>query len=236
MNDHYTGKVTIYHLIGGAQQAKGLTVVIDVFRAFSLECYLYDAGVREIRPVGTIEEAWDWRRRDPACVLAGERRGKICEGFDMGNAPSAVDPAKLAGRRVIHTTSAGTQGIVNASGADELLTGALVNAKAIARYITKTNPAEVSLVCMGRLGLNEAAEDELCAAYIASLLKGEPMPDIAARVADLRWHGWEHFFDPDNQSVFPEPDFWLCTKYDRFDFVLRVERDEYGYISRKIGV
>ena len=59
---------------------------------------------------------------------------------------------------------------------------------------------------------------------------------IAARVADLRWHGGEHFFDPDNHSVFPEPDFWLCTKYDRFDFVLRVERDEYGFISRKIGV
>ena len=236
MNERYNGRVTTYHLIDGARQARSLTVIIDVFRAFSLECFLYAAGVREIRPVGSIDEAFAWRERDPDCVLAGERKGKMCEGFDMGNAPSAVDPEKLAGRRVIHTTSAGTQGIVNAAGAGELLTGALVNACAIARYITQTGPDEVSLVCMGHLGVEEAAEDELCAAYITSLLAGEPMPDIAERVTDLRWHGGEHFFDPDNQSVFPEADFWLCTQYDHFDFVLRVERDEYGYITRKIEV
>ncbi len=31
--------VNILHLIEDAKQAKGLTVIIDVFRAFSLECY-----------------------------------------------------------------------------------------------------------------------------------------------------------------------------------------------------
>ena len=49
-------KIKILHLIDGAKQAEGLTVIIDVFRAFSLECYLYNMGVKEIRPVGTIEE------------------------------------------------------------------------------------------------------------------------------------------------------------------------------------
>lgn len=33
-----------YGLIDGAKQAEGLTVIIDVFRAFSLECYLYIAN------------------------------------------------------------------------------------------------------------------------------------------------------------------------------------------------
>ena len=33
-------KIKILHLIDGAKQAEGLTVIIDVFRAFSLECYL----------------------------------------------------------------------------------------------------------------------------------------------------------------------------------------------------
>ena len=32
--------IKILHLLEGADQAKGLAVVIDVFRAFSLECYL----------------------------------------------------------------------------------------------------------------------------------------------------------------------------------------------------
>ena len=50
---------------------------------------------------------------------------------------------------LIHTTSAGTQGIVNASGATEILTGSLVNAAAIARYIKASDAEEVSLVAMG---------------------------------------------------------------------------------------
>ena len=37
-------KIKILHLIDGAKQAEGLTVIIDVFRAFSLECYLYIAN------------------------------------------------------------------------------------------------------------------------------------------------------------------------------------------------
>ena len=34
--------INILHLIEGAKPAKGLTVIIDVFRAFSLECYGQD--------------------------------------------------------------------------------------------------------------------------------------------------------------------------------------------------
>lgn len=51
-------EVNTYHLIEGAKKAEGLTVIIDVFRAFSLECYLFDMGVNCIRPVGTVEEAF----------------------------------------------------------------------------------------------------------------------------------------------------------------------------------
>ena len=40
-------KTEIFHLIEGAERAEGLTVVIDVFRAFSMECYLYAAGAEE---------------------------------------------------------------------------------------------------------------------------------------------------------------------------------------------
>ena len=35
---------------------------------------------------------------------------------------------------IVHTTSAGTQGIANAKNAKEILTGSLVNAKAVAKY------------------------------------------------------------------------------------------------------
>ena len=34
-------EIRILELIEGAKKAEGVTVIIDVFRAFSLECYLY---------------------------------------------------------------------------------------------------------------------------------------------------------------------------------------------------
>lgn len=228
--------INIYHLIEGARQAKGLTVIIDVFRAFSLECYLYSMGVKEIRPVGTVEETFSFRDKLPGCILIGERQGKKCEGFDYGNSPSSIVPEDVAGKIIIHTTSAGTQGIVNVRDAEEIITGSLTNASAIAAYIERKNPDEVSLVCMGNGGIRKANEDELCARYIYSLLTKNPMKDMDERIANLKNNGGEHFFHKDKQEVFPEADFWMCVKRDIFPYVLRVEKDEMGFISKRIDV
>ena len=232
----FNGKVNILRLIEGAKAARGLTVIIDVFRAFSLECYLYDMGAKEIRPVGSIEEAFALRDKVPNSVLIGERGGKKCEGFDFGNSPSTVSAEILKGKTAIHTTSAGTQGIVNAVGAEEIITGSLVNAKAIAEYIKAKEPQEVSIVAMGTGGTRSNAEDELCAEYIKSLLEDAPLPDMAQRVADLRRHGGEHFFDPERQDIFPEADFHLCVQADRFPFVIRVEQDELGFVTKRYEI
>ncbi len=227
-------KINTYHLIEGAKKATGLTVIIDVFRAFSLECYLYNMGVSLIRPVGTIEEAFAFKKANPNYVLIGERKGRKCEGFDFGNSPSETAKHDLRGKTVIHTTSAGTQGIINAKEADEIITGSLVNAKAVARYIMENQPKEVSLVCMGNGGIAPAKEDELCAEYIRSILEGAELPDMDERVKRLRYEGGAHFFDRQNQDVFPEPDFWMCIEYNKFNFVLRVEKDEKGFLSRPV--
>ncbi|MBQ0000938.1 MAG: 2-phosphosulfolactate phosphatase [Clostridiales bacterium] len=229
-------EVNIYHLIEGAKQADGLAVIIDVFRAFSLECYLYDMGAAAIRPVGSVEEAFRLRNSIENSILVGERGGEKCDGFEFGNSPSSIKPQDVAGKTVIHTTSAGTQGIVNAVHADKILTGSLVNAKAIAAYIKKMQPQKVSLVCMGNGGVTPAAEDELCAEYIKYLLEGGPDFDIESKVQGLKTHGGEQFFRKSSQHIFPEEDFYMCTKYDRFSFVIEVEKDEDGFFTRKIPV
>lgn len=226
--------VQILRLIEGAKKATGLTVIIDVFRAISLECYLYDMGAKEIRPTGSIEEAVKMSTVFPGSVLAGERAGKKCEGFDLGNSPCQATPQMVRDKVVIHTTSAGTQGIINAVHADEIITACLANARAVAEYILEKKPETVSLVCMGYMGVRSAAEDELCAEYIKSIVEGREWNDIEERIAHLRYHGGEHFFNPDNQEVFPEEDFWLCTKCNIFPFVIRIEQDEKGLISRKV--
>ena len=232
----FNGKVNIYHLLEGAKQARGTAVIIDVLRAFSLECYLYSMGAGSIRPVGSIEEAFSMRDRFPGSLLAGERKGRKCDGFDYGNSPCSVDPESVRGKLVIHTTSAGTQGIVNAVHATEILAGSLVNAKATAEYLIRQQPEEVSLVCMGNGGVAPAVEDELCAEYLQSLLTGSEPPDMERRIRELPYTGAGHFFVPETQDVFPEQDFWLCTEYDKFDFALKVVQDEYGFLTLKIEI
>ena len=226
-------KINILHLIEGAKQAQGLTVIIDVFRAFSLECYLYDMGVKEIRPIGSVEDAFALNENLSGSVLIGERHGKKCDGFDFGNSPSTVLRSAVEGKTILHTTSAGTQGIVNATGASEIITGSLVNAKAVAAYIKKKNPETVSLVCMGNAGVRPAAEDELCAEYIKSLVEGAELPAFEKRVADLQKHGGEHFFDENRQEIYPKEDFFMCIKYDKFPFIIHVEKDETGFITKQ---
>lgn len=228
--------VHILHLIEGAKQAEGLTVIIDVFRAFSLECYLYDMGVKQIRPVGAVEEAFSLRNDMQDSILIGERHGKKCDGFDYGNSPSSIRKQDVAGKTIIHTTSAGTQGIINATHASEIITGSLVNAKAAAQYIISRQPQMVSLVCMGNEGVRLAPEDELCAEYIKSILEGRELSDLEQRVSRLKNNGGEHFFDKSCQSIFPEADFYMCTKYNKFPFVITIEKDEIGFVANRKNV
>lgn len=215
--------VQILQLLDGARRARGLTVIIDVFRAFSVECYAAAAGAQRILAVGDIDAAYALKRQHPDYLLIGERGGSMCEGFDCGNSPSQLSRLTLSGRGVIHTTSAGTQGVANALHADEIITGSLVNARAIAGYIRARQPETVSLVCMGLSGKEPTDEDTLCAEYIAALLRDE-QPDIARRIEALKSTSGAKFFDPARQTAFPTPDFAMCTQLDKFPFVLRAEK------------
>ncbi len=179
--------IQILEMIEGARQAKGLTVIIDVFRAFSLECYLMAKHPAQLCPVGAKETAMHGKRTHPEAVLIGERHGVILPGFQYGNSPSQTADADLEGKTLIHTTSAGTQGIVNAAGAEEIITGSLVNAAAIARYIQKVQPDQVSLVAMGLEGKASAPEDVLCARYIKSLVEGTSL-DMEAELKTTPSH------------------------------------------------
>ena len=77
--------IEILHLIEGAKKAEGLTVIIDVFRAFSTACYAVRNGAKEIIPVGDLKIAYQLKEENPNSVLIGERGGKIQPGFDFGN-------------------------------------------------------------------------------------------------------------------------------------------------------
>jgi len=229
-------EIKILQLLNGAKEARGLTVIIDVFRAFSTACYAFACGANKIIPIGEIERAYQLKESNPDYVLIGERNEQKPPGFDFGNSPSQLLAGNLIGKTIVHTTSSGTQGIANAKNADEIITGSFVNAGAIVNYIRQKQPKTVSLVCMGYACEYPTDEDTLCAEWIKSELKEAP-PNLPQRggiktksftemVEIIRHGSGARFFDPEKQSWSPQADFELCLDLNRFNFVLKVEKDK----------
>jgi 2-phosphosulfolactate phosphatase len=216
--------INILQLIDGARDARGLTVIIDVFRAFSTACYAFDSGASKIFPIGEIELAYQLKEKNPEYILVGERNEQKLPGFDFGNSPSQLLAANLKGKTIIHTTSSGTQGIANAKNADEIITGSFVNAVAIVKYIQQIQPKTVSLVCMGYACKYPTDEDTFCAEWIKNELEGKPN-DFTKMVEIIRNGSGARFFDPEKQSWSPQSDFELCLDLGHFDFILKVENE-----------
>ena len=77
-------KVEILEFVEGARKAKGVTVIIDVFRAFSVACYAFDAGACRIIATSEVSDAFQLKKKYKNSVLVGERDEKKIEGFDFG--------------------------------------------------------------------------------------------------------------------------------------------------------
>lgn len=224
--------VEILHLIEGAKQARGLAVIIDVFRAFSTACYAVRNGAVGVIPVGDVDLAYRLKEENPDFVLMGERKGKMLPGFDYGNSPTDIETVDFTGRTVIQTTSAGTQGFANARNADELITGSFVNAEAIVSHIQKRAPRKVSLVCMGTWAVKPNDEDSLCAQYIADRLNGRKIDPNTIRTRLEKSKTARIFFDPAVKWA-PEKDFELCLNIGLCDFILKAETRRNGMLVLK---
>ncbi|HEU4485487.1 MAG TPA: 2-phosphosulfolactate phosphatase [Povalibacter sp.] len=220
-------QVEIADFVAGASEARGLAVIIDVFRAFSVAAYAFAAGATRVFPVAAVETARALKAADPHALLIGERHARALPGFDCGNSPAQLLELDLKGRTLIHTTHAGTQGLTHAHRADEVITGALVNAAAIVRYIQARQPSHVTLVRMGHEARERCEEDDLCAEILRQRLLGQTPAVDTVRERLRTAAGAAKFFDPACHWA-PERDFELCTAVDVFDFVLRLEPDPRG--------
>ena len=223
-------KIEIVEFVEGARNAKGIAVIIDVFRAFTVACYAIDAGAIKIIATSEISNAFLLKKQYKNSVLVGERDEKKIDGFDFGNSPTEIIKEDLSGKTVIHTTTAGTRGLISAMNADLVITGSLVNAGAVVRYIKTIDPENVSLVAMGYRAVHSAEEDLLCAKIIAEGLKNENYL-YEARIANLQNSSGKRFFIPANIDFSPPSDFFLCTMINKFNFVLKATRRFDGNID-----
>src|SRR6202522_1906170 len=90
--------------------------VIDVIRATSTIVTAVPRGAG-VLAVASLDEAFALKAKFPSVLLAGERGGQALPGFDLGNSPEDFTTERVQGRRVILTTTNGTQALAACHGA-----------------------------------------------------------------------------------------------------------------------
>jgi 2-phosphosulfolactate phosphatase len=219
-----------------AIEARGVVVVIDVIRAFSVAAYACAGGAKSHWLVRTVEEARALREREPEALLVGEVGGRLIEGFDFNNSPSRMAAADVKGRLLIQRTGAGTRGAVAVENATHLLICSLTNARATATYARKLAMASEGIVSLFPTAhIEEIAppnEDTICADYLEALLLGrdDAATVLANGIAYLHTINRFAGFEPDNGD-FPVEDIPAVLATNRFDFAMVGTRQQWRDIS-----
>lgn len=151
--------------VGPGDVAGRVVAVVDVLRASSSIATALANGARAVVPgespeaIVTRSKAFDRRE----VRLAGERRMRMIEGFDLGNSPFEFTREAVEGRTVLMTTTNGTGTITAAQGARQVLVGAYVNFSPVAAVMRAAarRGADLAFICAGHEG-QFSLEDAAC--------------------------------------------------------------------------
>ncbi len=210
-------KIKIIRSIEKIHEATGLAVIIDVFRAFSVEAYIFANGADKIIPVLSLEEAYTLKQKNPEYVLLGERGGIKPEGFDFGNSPTEILNVDFSGKTIVHTTTNGTKGLLGAVNATFVLVGSFVMASSIVTFIKQNNISDISLVSTSP-DIEKDNEDVMFAYYIRDILNESSVNESEIKKHMRETSAYSFLL---NEAGIPETDFDLCLDFNKFNFVIK---------------
>jgi 2-phosphosulfolactate phosphatase len=218
--------VVINRLIGvdGARRARGVVVVIDVLRSFTVSAYALAGGARECLLVPTTAEARALHEKIGGSLICAEEEALPVPGIPISNSPTQIKAADVKDRVLIQRSSAGTTVISAAETAHELFAASLVVARATARACLSKQPPEVTLIASA-----DHPEDHACASYIEGLLQGREL-DVVALLQPLRESARFARAMSGTWPGFPRNDLDLALVPDRFDFAMPAQRHD-GYLQ-----
>ena len=232
-------KIVCDRLYNGALAARGVAVIIDVFRAFTCAPLLFSMGVEKLFLIATPEQAFALKEKDRDLILVGEVSGIPIKGFDFGNSPSEIlrkGPEFFEGRTVLQRTSSGVQGALLAlDAADEVLLGSYALAGSTVKYLLSKKPEIVSLVAMGWELKEIAPEDEWCVRYLSHLL-GNGSYDHNEALREIVFHKTTQRFLRTEETYFPPEDPLICLQRDVYDFALRAVKQADRVEVHKISI
>jgi len=212
--------VEIVHATGvdGARFARGVVVVIDVLRSFTVSAYALAGGARECLLVTTVDEARRLAERIPGAVVCAEEGALPVPGIAISNSPTQIRATDLKGRTLVQRSSAGTQVMAAVRDCDAMFAGSLVVAGATAQACLLRHPSTVTLVASA-----DFPEDHACARYLDALLGGRRV-DLEPMLMPLRESARYRKVQAGDWPGFPPSDIELALQVDTFDFAMPVNR------------
>ena len=217
--------VEIVHATGieGARNARGIAVVIDVLRSFTVTAYALAGGAQEGRLVTTTDEARALAAAIPGSLLSAEENALPLPGIAISNSPTQIQAADASGRILVQRSTAGTPVAAAVPFQVGIFAACLVVARATVRACMSRRPEVLTLVASA-----DHPEDHACAQYMENLALGrdtdvhqllQPLraSERYARVMGGTWPG------------FPPSDLELALVPDRFNFAMPISREP-GYL------
>ena len=210
-------EINIYNPADDAKKISGFTIVVDVFRAFSTSYYIDANKPAKYIIAESIEHAFELKGINPSPLLIGERAGYKIDGFDFGNSPSEINGRDFSANTVIHTTTAGTKGLLAQPEKNEVVVGSFINSRALLKYISENRIQTVNIYCTAEADKEYGEEDYAFAEYFRNKLLGKD-GGFDEIVGKLR-NGSGRVFHAG--SFAPYADFLYCLDINRFDAVLK---------------
>lgn len=145
-------------------------VVLDVLRSGTSIALALQNGAKQIIPVNNIENAMriSGGLSSEVTLRAGERNGKMIEGFQIGNSPTEFSVEMVKGKTIILLTTNGTTTIVKGRHARNLVTGGFVNLSEIVGFLAELHD-DFLIICAGKDN-SFCLEDAVCAGRVLNLL------------------------------------------------------------------
>ncbi|MBS7644900.1 MAG: 2-phosphosulfolactate phosphatase [Candidatus Bathyarchaeia archaeon] len=210
-----------------------VAVVIDVIRASTTIITALKMGAESVIPASSIREALQLRETHGDVILSGERGGVKIKGFHLDNSPFEVSSTDMRGKKLVITTTHGTQLIKAAMGrTDKVLVGSLINRAACSRLayeLAEEDGGDVKVV-IPRSTIGICIEDLYAAGLIVESIKGQgsscsgDLTGIASILASVNVNEMRRVIKESTSAtivkgVGHEDDVDYCLRLDEIDLI-----------------
>ncbi len=180
------------------KQDNDIVIVVDIFRATTTICAMFENGATGVYPIASTEEAKEYKSK--GYLVGGERNTKKMDFADFGNSPFDYTRNVVEGKDLVFTTTNGTYAIDMARESKIVFAGAFSNIDTLVKKCANIG-GRIVVLCSGwKNKVN--IEDTLFAGAFASKL---------SRITNN--------LEIESDSVRMSMDLWDKAKSDPLDYI-----------------